>query len=291
MLIPVSSRAAAVAPANIEIAGNRGEVATATFSIINISATEQTYYLGTMKFEPKEESGSPQFIPYEEDHSGLAEWIRLPGDSVKVPANTKNEYQFSVDIPGSVDSGGYYAALTVSGSPLDLVASNGAIVDSKTAMLVFLTVKGETVRKAEILDLKKESGITNMDQGFSYRVQNQGNVHIVPKGDIKISGLLGRNIKTISANKTEGRVLPGTTRLFEVKDGESGGFFEKASLQMRDFALGRLKAEVNLDYGNGVMAVAQTSFWYLPVELLALVLGMLIVLVGTFVRISKKRRH
>jgi hypothetical protein len=291
MLIPFSAKAVAVAPATIEVEGVRGGIAKTTFSIINTSATDQTYYLGTMKFEPKEESGAPQFIPYEEDHSGLAEWMKLPSSSLVVPANTKNEYELNVQIPSDVESGGYYAALTVSGSPQDLVAANGAIVDAKTALLVFLTVKGELVRKAEILDLKKTSGISSMSEGYVYRVQNQGNVHVIPEAEIIFTGMFGREIGRVDANSAKGRVLPGTTRKFIVTETEEGGIFKTASTQMRALALGRVKAELRLNYGNSNEEVsAETKFWYIPVHLLAVTLGVLIILAAGIKSTKRKKR-
>ena len=291
MLIPSGARAAAVAPATIEVVGTRGGVAQATFSIINTSATEQTYYLGTMKFVPKEETGAPQFIPYEEDHSGLADWIKFQGSSVTVPANTKLEYPFLVNIPGAVDSGGYYSAITVSGSPQDLTQSNGAVVEAKTAILVFLTIEGQTNRKAEILDFNKESGFSSLSEDINYRIQNQGNVHVVPTGEVKIKGLFGRTIRIIEVTDEIGRVLPGSTRKYTLPAVKEQGFWNTVSHQMRYLAIGPVKAELNLSYSDDQPKImSEISYFHFPAHLISVVLGGFIILLLLFRGLSKSKR-
>lgn len=290
MLIPFYVNAAAIAPATQDIVAKRGETVKAQISIINSSAIEQTYYLGAMKFVPKAETGSPQFISYDEDHSGLTEWIKFPSESVKVPSNSKGDVEFEIQIPEIVASGGYYSAVTVSSSKYDLVASNGSIIEAKTAALILLTVEGETTEKAELLNFSKKGRISSLFNGFSYRIQNQGNVHIVPEGEIVLKGLLGRVIKRIDANKALGRVLPNSTREYSFNE-EKNSFWNTASGQMKEFAIGPIKAELQLSYADGSSKLtARDRYWYLPYQLIAVIAGSILILIGVFSLLSKKRK-
>lgn len=291
-LIPVFAKAAALTPGVIEITSKRGQVVEQTITVINAKAIDQTYFLGVMKFEPSEEGGIPKFIPFEEDHTGLPEWIQFPFSEFIVKANSKQEVKFTISVPSDAKSGGYYAAVTISESPSDLVADNGAIVEAKTAALVLLTVAGETEEKLVLLDFKTSAGVkSNVEGPFEYRVQNQGNVHTTPSGDVLIKDIFGRTVAIFDANPTFGRVLPNSTRQFVVGPPETeSNLYEVLKHQMRIFAIGPMTAELLLTYGNSEDVISsQISFWYLPWQIM-LTDVVLIVLIILLYKLARRRK-
>lgn len=291
LLNPNATYATTLSPALQELEAQRGQTVEASVSVLNTSTADQTYYLDVMNFRASEDGDSPVFIPNDEDASGLVEWIQLASSSVTVPAGSSGDVLFSIVIPNDVASGGYYGALTVSNAPSDVIATNGAIVEAKTASLVLLTVLGETNRQAALLDFgQDDSSLRGFLQGeFSYRVQNQGNVHVLPKGTITFTDLFGRVIDQVDANETESRVLPGTTRRYTVSvDSRVQGWLQTISQQMRVFAFGPVTATLELDYGESVLT-AETSFILIPWQLLLSVVGLLAVLWGAFM-IGRKQR-
>jgi hypothetical protein len=247
-----SVSAAAVSPSVIEIDGSRGSVVSSLITIINKDAMEQVYYLSTLKFTAKDEGGSPQFISKDEDHQGLPEWIAFNSTAVTVPAQSSGEVPFNIYIPSDALSGGHYAAITISSAPEDIIATNGAIIDAKTAVLVLLSVEGETNESAALLDFDDDvSAMRGLLGGeFEYRIQNQGNVHVNPKGEIVFNDFFGRRLLSVDANEGEGRVLPGSTRTYSVNvQSQAEGWFETISEQMRVFAIGPVSVELELVYG------------------------------------------
>lgn len=288
-LIPVATNAASLTPGVMEMTAARAEVIKQTLTVINAKAIDQTYFLGVMKFEPSDEGGIPKFIPFEEDHTGLPEWIQFPFSEFIVKANSKQDVKFNISIPADAISGGYYAAVTVSEAPSDLVADNGAIVEAKTAALVLLTVAGETEEKLALLDFKTSVGVkSNVEGPFEYRVQNQGNVHTRPSGDVLIKDIFGRTVAIFDANSTFGRVLPNSTRQFVVGPTETeSNLYEVLKHQMRIFAIGPMTAELLLTYGNsGNVISSQIGFWYLPWQIMLtdVVLIVLIILLYKLAR-------
>ena len=260
VLMPGHVNAAAIAPSVIEVSAARGEVVNQVIQVINVGATEQKYYLGVMKFEPKDDTGTPRFLSYEDDHDGLPLWINFPVKQVTVPANTKVDVPFQIVLPDDIASGGYYGAVTVSQAPSEVVATNGAVVEAKTASLVLLTVEGETVEKAALLDFSTEVGAATL--AYEYRIQNQGNVHVLPEGMVQVKNLLGMTAFDADANSGNGRVLPSSTRHYKGGAGEQGGYLERAMWQIRHLAVGPMSAELSLTYGNSEELMAETSGWF-----------------------------
>ncbi len=277
VLMAGTAQAASLAPSLQEFEASRGEVVEASVKVINTEAAEQIYYMGTLKFKASDEASSPEFIPYDEDHKGLPEWISFPVMEIRVPARSSVDVPFKITVPLDAVSGGHYAAVTVSSAPSEIVATNGAIVESKTASLVLLSVKGETRISAVLVDFTSKmfgNVVSSFNGTYQYRVQNQGNVHIQPQGTIRFTDVLGRNLLTVDANEAQSRVLPASTRTFlvEIRD--------RRAL----FALGPMKAELRLGYGGGADLVEVQTLWLFSFSMGAAIL----VLMG-FIAVAYKR--
>ncbi len=250
----VKANAASLSPALQEIEASRGEVVDRVLHVINTEEVPQTYYTGVLKFKASDETSSPSFIPYDEDHSGLPEWISLSVPQFQVPARSFVDVPFKIIVPMDVASGSYYAAVTISNAPSDVVASNGAIIEAKTASLILLTVKGETKLRAGLLDFTSTlfgTKTTTIVGSYRYRVQNQGNVHFEPKGSIRFTDVFGRNLLEVDANALKSRVLPGTTRTYDVNVDQS----------QKLLAIGPVTATLDLDYGGESRLQQSKTLW------------------------------
>lgn len=290
--IPFCMHAAAVSPATIDVSGGRGEVVSSKFTIVNTQATNQTYYLDTLSFQAKDESGEPQFSSMKTTDS-LAKWIIFASDHVTIPARSKIDAPFTIHIPADVVPGSYQSAITVSSAPAEVVATNGAIVEAKTAVLVFLTVNGDSTKKVELLDFKASGkGIqSDLHQTFTYRIQNQGNVYAIPEGVIAMKDILGRTIQVRDANESKNRVLPMSTRTFQVASLKPNGFVDTLKDQSRAFAIGPVNVALALNLGVGFQPIhITTSFWYIPYQLILSVLVLVVLLYLVYQFISKHKK-
>ena len=266
-----------VAPAVIEISGNRGEQIENKFTLVNVSKLEETYYIDTLKFKADDESGVPKFIPYAEDHSGLQEWLAFPTKTIKVPAESYIEFPFPIAIPNDIKSGGYYAAITVSNNqpPSDVSSQS---IQNKTAILLLLNVKGENIEQAALLDFFVSPKLNEKLAGtFTYRIQNQGNVYLTPKGTITFKNLLGQTIASIDANPESSKVLSETTRKIESD-------FDKG------LNIGPITAELNLEYGEEQKKIsATTTVWIIPWKILTAGLVSLSIIVIGLLILNKRK--
>lgn len=293
--IPQSVHAFSISPSVVELNGSRSDIVQSTITVINTSAADQTFYLGTMKFVPREESGKPQFIPPEEDLSGFPEWISFEQQSVKVSGGSKVDVPFTIAIPDGADSGTHHAAIVISDSPYEVVEANGVSLNARIAVLLFLTVEGETLEAASLLDFTssidgKTLSVASGD--FAYRLQNQGNVNVTPVGTVTVRDIFGRQIEVVDANAVGGRLLPESTRKYDGVFGPQGpkNFFAIAGDQFNQFVLGPVTIDLSLEYGqSGLQITDSISFWVIPWQLLVLVFVSLSLLLAA-IKVFKKKQ-
>lgn len=283
-----SAEAASLAPTLVDLQASRGEVVDQVVRVINTEAAEQVYYLGTLKFQSSGDGATPMFIAYDKDHRGLPEWISFPVNEIHVPARSSVDVPFKIAVPNDAASGSYYGAVTISSAPSDVVASNGAIIEAKTAELILLTVKGETRVNAALLDFTSDQFATADSSGFAiqssfdgrytYRVQNQGNVHVQPTGFLEFRDVFGRVIFSVDANPQAGRILPGTTRTFDVTIQDSHPAF----------AVGPIHAILTLNYADGLTLTAANRFWFVTWQPMVVAGVVLLILVWLAARGFKR---
>jgi len=289
--MPFRALAFAIAPATLDLSGKRGETIKDSIAVINNGSAEQTFTLGAIKFAPGE-SSTPSFIPFETDHSGLPEWIAFPVRTVTVPANTKVDVPFTVTIPQDVPSGTVYAAITVSTSSSNAIATNGATIAAKMASLLFVSVEGETIERFALLDLVTSSsadGPFELARQFVFRVQNQGNVVSVPTGTITLVDAFGRTIASQPINEDGGRVLPMTTRSFSGTIGpQPSGFVDTVRSQISSFAIGPVTATLTVVAGTQTVTKS-FSYWTIPLHLILTAAMAVVLLLALWKLLSRVR--
>jgi len=275
VFIPTRSFAFSITPALIDFLAPRGETARGEFILLNTFEEEKTFYFDTLNFTSSE-TGSPIFST-DSQKENLATWMSFPS-SLTVAANSQSQISFSVLIPDDIPSGSYQAAMTISEYPSEVVATNGATIQATVALLVFLTVEGEMTRQMAFLDATADfaNRLVSFPTGtVSYRVQNQGNIFLIPAGTLTIRDMFGRALYEQTLNVQQSRILPGTTRTFTENVLEPQSWKELLKMQTQFWSIGPMTAEVTL-HAEGQDATAFFSFWYLPWQLASVVLGSLL---------------
>lgn len=196
-------------------------------------------------------------------------WIKIvPADFILLP-HKPQKVEIAVDVPFKAEPGGHYA--TVYFQPL--VAANHTLskdtyLVARVGVLTFLTVRGQIVQQAELGDLQTASLSQVGPQSFSLAFHNQGNIHLLPSGEVVIKNFMGKEMERVRFSPQI--VLPGTKRDLEVR-------WEKR------FLLGRFSAQAHISYGskNVELESQPISFWiipWLPLAVLTSMIGLCIVL-------------
>src|SRR5690606_37634030 len=136
------------------------------------------------------------------------------------------------------------------------------------------------VERLDLLELtagqngKAKSFITNGEASVITRLKNEGDIHVKPFGKIIVKNMFGKVVyegefNAGQAEDSRANILPGSTRKFEKALGNQK-------------LLGRYTIEANLGFsqGSGDLISAKTSFWYLPVWAIIVLLVIVVALVG-----------
>lgn len=269
------AQALTISPARIELTADPGSTTSNEFTIVNEQDSDQTYYTSVENFEAQGESGTPNFSPTKE---GFASWVQVI-DKVTIKKGEKIKIPFTITVPKDADAGGHFAAIFLTTTP-PAVSGGEVSVGAKIGMLMLLKVSGDIKEDGGVVSFLLKNGghfATTLPITFVYRFNNNGNDRVKPTGTTTIRNMIGFTTEELSANPTEGNVLPNSIRRFEVTWGSgeplpaSASFFSQVQYEMRNFALGLYFTNLDLTFGTKTASKSLYLF-VLPWHLLIIVL-------------------
>ena len=265
-LIPAHySHALTVSPARIEISGDPGQTVKGQFKIINEQNGAQVFYSSTENFQAQGETGTPSFVV---GTDGLASWISLD-PQIPLKAGEEKTVSFNVTIPKNTDPGGYFAAIFLSTTPSQN-ATTSVSVGAKIGILVLFHVNGDVKQSGGLLDFSTANNqriFSSLPVSFDYRFNNSGGDRVEPTGTITVKNSLFMTSAALSANPSQGNVLPGSVRRFDIAwnpdqgTAPASGFWSKVSYEWSHFAIGFYGAHLSIAYA-GQNAPVQSSFTF-----------------------------
>ncbi len=278
-----------VSPTIYDMTANPGQMWQSTVRIINPNSYDLALTVIPNNFIPKDEDGVPQFVPIGEptvQKETLAEWIQIESE-VTIKAEQTLELPFLIKVPEGAAPGGHYAALMISTKPAK-PSENGQVQTSQViSALVFLRVTGDITEQAAIRSFRTaDYFLSKPETTFEVRIENKGNVHMQPQGEIKIYNMWGSERGTIPINQQTmlGNVLPESVRKF--------AFEWSSEWSISD--IGRYTAKVTLAYGKEERQFlsSDTAFWIIPWKILltlVLVIGGLLSVVTWAIKLYVRR--
>ncbi|MBP9763265.1 MAG: hypothetical protein KBD10_00780 [Candidatus Pacebacteria bacterium] len=192
----------------------------------------------------------------------ITEFTLNPGEKITIPVK--------VELPADSEPRGYYGAIIVSAKGAETGLGDEAFVKGVTKLVtrvgsIFLVrVNGDLKESSHLWDFKALGPVKKFysthPKGFEVAIKNDGNVHLVHYGEIKIKNIFGRQIANIPLNAFFS--LPDSVRYREVNWPAS-------------FSFGFYKAEIELYQGFGKDAGflnSEISFFVIPWTILALLI-------------------
>lgn len=278
-----SANALTLVPPSLEYSTAKGQTIESRVKLLNNENRTLTLTPSTANFGAKDETGEPDFA-FDAPTADLAAWIKIDLEPVTLDPGETKEIPFTIAVPADAEPGGHYAGIFFASG--GTASSGGQIgVQSKLGSLVILTVEGNIREQAAISKVTLD-GPTSMSRppvDFNIRVKNSGNVHIKPKGKVTILNMFGGEVDTLTLPQ-EKNVLPGQTRLFEVRwvkkatSATKGNFFSEVGAEFSNFALGTYTANIEATYGQtDKTMLGKVKFTIVPWRaLLVIVLGLII---------------
>lgn len=193
----------------------------ASIEITNRTSSELTFRISAVDFKNLDESGGVAFVgPTSGDlvsKYGLSPWVSLGRSTIKVAAGEKQSIKAVVLNKGSLAPGGHYGAVVFSVEAVDPKTGlpNVNLKQTLAALLFVKKVGGERYDlQLNKLDFKTSG---QLPTELSLRFYNPGNIHVVPRGVVKLLNSSGQVVSQGVINQESGPILPETFRIYNVK--------------------------------------------------------------------------
>jgi len=254
-----------ISPLKIEEIVQPGETMPQVVKVTNSSDVSKILYPYFRDFVAEGELGSPKLINIGSSE-GMGEWIKLSNTGVQFGPNEEKSIQFNIEVPKNASPGGHYGAILFGNKPDDIKLNSedkGAAMATaqQVACLILLQVAGDIRDDGRIREFKTDKSLYGSPYKINFltRVENLGNVHIKPRGNIKITNMFGQEVANIAFNDPGANTLPKSIRRYENNWSDNKGF-------------GRFKASLGVTYGtsadkggNGMQSMfAEQTFWIVP---------------------------
>lgn len=231
-------------------------------------------------------------------------WIKFKDLNLVAKPLEWTDIPFTIDIPKDA-AYGYYYAVTFKQDDASPLAKTGAKISGAAGVPILLNVKREGAKaEAKILEFTTKSNVYEyLPVDFTVKVENVGNIHIKPHGNIFISDGGNKNLAILDVNYNSANIIPNTKKSFEVswnngflvkqpviEDGQvkvdkNGKPIEKLTInwdKLTSFRIGRYTANLILVFDNGKRDVSldsTISFWVIPYKAIIVIIISLIAII------------
>jgi hypothetical protein len=254
-----------ISPPVTTLALDPGTSSRQTIKVTNLTDEQLTLQLDKHNFVAKGEEGEVELVDNASPLYSLAPYFTLSQPTVIVPPRGTSQVQYVLSIPKDAEPGGRYGSVTFNTIAAKLPnGQSGASVQQELAALIFLRINGAANEQLKIASFTVGKNFAEYGPvSFVTRVQNLGNVHEKPTGEIVIKDMFG--FTTAKINVDEKYVIPGAIRRLN------------ATLNKK-YLFGAYNATLTLKNGTIQTLTATTSFTVIPYKLLGIVILILIVL-------------
>jgi hypothetical protein len=215
--------------------------------------------------------GSIDLVETDVPH-GLSSWISLNKTSFTLAPQEQKQIPFSIAVPANGEPGGHYGAILFEGLSTGTSAGSNVGVSGRVGSVVLVNVTGASYATGKIDSFTGPSSyVSRGPLDFSFTVDNTGNAHFTPQGQVTLSGPLFP--KTVLPF-TPGIIFPGYNRVF--------------SAAWRGlYAFGPLTATLSLNIpDSGMQTKVITLFMFPWQETLGIIVALIILVF--LIRIVKK---
>ena len=260
----------------------------------------------TLKVDIKKLGGDPRIgeltIIDPEQNDPFVGWIKFKDNQFSARSREWVDVPFTINVPKDA-AFGYYYAIILSQVNNGSVVKNGASLTGASALPVLLVVQSDGAKsKANLLEFKTNSFVNEfLPIDFTVRLENVGNVHVRPHGNIFVRSGKDHDLAILDVNQGQGALIPGVSRTYQASwdDGfivrepvmEDGAIkydknrnpVTKIKInwdKLTHMRIGKYTANLLLVYDSGKrdeVIEGTTTFWVIPYTFIAIVLAGLVV--------------
>ncbi|OGV96429.1 hypothetical protein A2W24_04870 [Microgenomates group bacterium RBG_16_45_19] len=235
LLAQPNTQGLTIIPPRFELQANPGDNLSETIKLRNDTDLPVSYEVIVEDFTSSGEEGGVYLEEGESDQAfSLAQWLTPAVDEIVLQPRQEQTFRYTITVPKAAEPGGHYASVLFVTTP-EVAQPGAANVATRIGALVLLRISGNVTETAKIETFSAPAYLKSGPVPLTLRVQNQGNVHVQPKGTIIITDLFGRKVDEVPLRNAN--VLPSAIRKTETT-------WDKVNL------LGRYTATLVATYGQ-----------------------------------------
>lgn len=305
-----------VSPMPIVLETKPGVSVTSEIKVKNESLTDEKVKVSVMKFSAEGEDGSPKL----EDVTSadeFASWVSFSETRFTAEPGVWKSINMNIDPPASAAFGYYYAVVFSRDGAESQIEEGRSNLLGAVATLVLLDVQAPGAsREAKLIEYTMpKKAYEFLPADFTVRLENKGNVHVAPRGNIFIKQG-GNVVGLLEVNAERGFILPNSVRKYtaswqdgspaykvvtadgKVEIDEKG--VQKNKLDWSNFSpskfrFGKYTALVTMVYNDGnsdVPVEGEVDFWVIPWRILAVIaVVLLLVFAGLYTTVLRPLRN
>ena len=143
---------------------------------------------------------------------GLTSWLTLGTDTVVLQPGESRTIPVTVDNRSSLQPGGHYAAVVASVNSLNNQAGNHVVINQQLLSLVLVDKVGGEHFDLKLAGITQNGNWLHLPTTVKLHFQNPGNVHVIPRGTVKLLTPSGTVVSQGIINDDSSFVLPETFR-------------------------------------------------------------------------------
>jgi len=187
-----------------------GESGNFVLNISNISSKDVQEKINLKMAETSYDDNNQIILaPEKNENQKIGNWVKISENDFALNGGETKEVILSLSVPNDSLAGSYTGILMVGSSPNP---AKGTAIGGRIGVHVLINVKGDISGKGWLVSFKTPF-IAEKNPIFKTEYENQGNIHYVPHGEIRIANLFGKNLETLNVEKHF--VFPGKKFTFE----------------------------------------------------------------------------
>lgn len=187
-----------------------GDVFGDTVAVSNLSDRPVRFFLYATDAISVADTGAFAALKDDEEPTGVGTWIELAANEYTVEPGTRIDVPFRITVPDDAEPGDHAGAILAvdADDAIGDDTSDGITFDvlQRVGARVYVRVGGEVAPALRIdeLDVARDGG----DATITWEVSNTGNIRLTPSAEVRITGFLGRTVRTLPAQQLV-ELLPG----------------------------------------------------------------------------------
>jgi len=175
--------------------------------------------LSVVDFGTLDESGGVAFLSSKENGDrkyALASWMSLEKDWVIIAPNKKEKIKITVLNKESLTSGGHYGAVLATVKSEAKLGKDMVGLNQSLASLIYIQKTGGEIKNLILKNVELKSSWRQFVDKANIRFENNGNIHLVPRGKVEVKSSWGKLVAKGIINEASAKILPESFRVFSL---------------------------------------------------------------------------